>query len=85
MSNTKPRKSLNDAVLAIRLPQVIRDQLEVVAHSQYMSSSELVRQLIIKAVREAQPFLSQPMQQGQRQPAKPSYQTQQTSDDDWEY
>jgi predicted DNA-binding protein len=65
MSNTKVRKKLNDTVLAIRLPTIIRDQLEIVAHAQYKNSSELVRELIVTKVREATQYI-----QPQSQPVK---------------
>ena len=78
--NTKARKKLNDTVLAIRLPAVIRDQLEVVAHAQYKNSSELVRELIINKMREATQYL--PSQPPTPTLSKPS---QQVVNDEWDY
>ena len=88
MSNTNVRKKINDTTLAIRLPQAIRDQLNLVADLQYKTPSEFLRDLAIKAVQEAQPYLvqkpnqAQPIQKGFTKP------TQQQSpyydpNDDW--
>lgn len=62
--NKKPRLKLNDNVLAIRMPQDLRDKLDKLSHAQYKNASEVVRQLIVDYTRQNQVALdiTQPQQ-----------------------
>ena len=71
--NTKTRLKLNDNVLAVRMPQVLRDKLDKISHAQYKNASEVVRQLIVDYVRQSQVALDiiQPQQSKPKQ--RPAY------------
>jgi predicted DNA-binding protein len=94
--NTKTRLKLNDNVLAVRMPQILRDKLDKISHAQYKNSSEVVRQLIVEYIRQNQVALdiTRPMQDKPKQrpahewdlrePTSPRPPSQQVHDTDWD-
>ena len=94
--NTKTRLKLNDNVLAVRMPQILRDKLDKISHAQYKNSSEVVRQLIVEYIRQNQvalditrPVQDKPKQRPAhewdlREPTSPRPPSQQVHDTDWD-
>ena len=71
--NTKTRLKLNDNVLAVRMPQALRDKLDKISHAQYKNASEVVRQLIVDYVRQSQVALDIIQPQQSKPKPRPAY------------
>lgn len=95
--NTKTRLKMNDNVLAVRMPQALRDKLDKISHAQYKNASEVVRHLIVDYIRQNQVALdiTRPVQDKPKQrpaheydlrlPTSPRPPSQQANEDwdDW--
>ena len=66
----RTRKSHNNAVLNIRIPEPILAQLTTISDAQYKSVSIVVRDLIVQYIQQNAIFLNAPQAQSQMQTRK---------------
>lgn len=66
----RTRKSHNNAVLNIRIPEPILAQLTTISDAQYKSVSIVVRDLIVQYIQQNAIFLNAPLPQSQMQVKK---------------
>lgn len=71
MSNIKTRRNHNNATITLRLPEAILGQLTKLADLQYVSSSQLVRSMIVDYVQVHQGILVAQANPNQQAIAKP--------------